>query len=142
MTMEITVQVPDTLGRQLQRFKERLPEMLDRGLRELLAESSAEFADETAIMSTLARRPSPEQVLAIRPSPEFQARVSRLLADGKQRQLSRQEEAEMERYLTLEHLVRLAKVEAYQQLGVQCNTVINHQDSTVTHGLPLKLMED
>ncbi len=117
MTMEITVQVPDTLGRQLQRFKERLPEMLDRGLRELLAESSAEFADETAIMATLARRPSPEQVLAIRPSPEFQARVSRLLADGKQRQLSRQEEAEMERYLTLEHLVRLAKAEAYQQLG-------------------------
>ncbi len=37
MTIEITIQVPDTLGRQLQQLQGRLPEVLERGLREILA---------------------------------------------------------------------------------------------------------
>jgi len=59
--------------------------------------------------------PSPEQVLNIRPSPELQTRVSELLHRSKKGQLSQQEEAELERYLMLEHLVRLAKAHAYKQ---------------------------
>ncbi len=52
----------------------------------------------------------------LRPSPRLQARASALLARSKQGELSRQEEAELERYLVLEHLVRLAKVHAAQRL--------------------------
>jgi hypothetical protein len=115
MTMEITIRVPNGLGQQLQHFRERLPEVLDRGLRDLLAEKSAEFDDENGIMSLLTSQPTPEQVLTIRPSPELQARVSKLLLYSKQRELSRQEEAELDRYLMLEHLVRLAKAHAYQR---------------------------
>jgi hypothetical protein len=37
MTVEITIQVPDVLGQQLQRVQERWPEILERGLREILA---------------------------------------------------------------------------------------------------------
>jgi len=62
----------------------------------------------------------PEQVLAIRPSPELQACVSELLGRNKERELSRQEETELERYLTLEHLVRLAKAHAQEQAGRNC----------------------
>jgi predicted transcriptional regulator len=116
MTMEITIRVPDTLGQRLQRFQERLPEVLDRGLRELLAEKAVEFQDENEIMALLTSRPAPEQVLAIRPSPELQARVSELLSRSKEHTLSRHEEAELDRYLTLEHLVRLAKAHAYRQM--------------------------
>ena len=119
MAMEITIEVPEALGRQLQPFRERLPEVLERGLRELLAERSSDFQDENAIMELLTSRPSPEQVLAIRPSPELQARVSELLDRGKRGELARQEEAELERYLMLEHLIRLAKAHAYQQLPKQ-----------------------
>ena len=119
MAMEITIEVPEALGRQLQPFRERLPEVLERGLRELLAERSSDFQDENAIMELLTSQPTPEQVLAIRPSPELQARVSELLDQNKQGKLSRQEEAELERHLTLEHLVRLAKAYAYKQLVVQ-----------------------
>lgn len=116
MAMEITIKVPETLGRQLQPLRERLPEMLERGLREILAERSGDFQDENAIMELLTSQPKPEQVLAIRPSPEFQARVSELLGWSKDRVLSRQEQVELERYLTLEHLVRLAKAHAYRQM--------------------------
>jgi hypothetical protein len=117
MTVDITIQVPDVLGQQLRRFRERLPEILERGLREMLAETPGEFQDENAIIELLTSQPAPEQVLAIRPSPELQARVSELLDRNKEGELSRQEETELERYLTLEHLVRLAKAHAHKQLA-------------------------
>jgi len=40
MTMEITIQVPKSLGRKLQRMQDRLPEILERGLREVTAEKA------------------------------------------------------------------------------------------------------
>jgi hypothetical protein len=117
MTVDITIQVPDVLGQQLRRFREHLPEILERGLREMLAEMPGEFQDENAIIELLTSQPTPEQVLAICPSPELQARVSELLGRSKEGELSRQEETELERYLTLEHLVRLAKAHAHKQLA-------------------------
>jgi hypothetical protein len=116
VTVDITIQVPDMLGQQLRRFRERLPEILERGLREMLAEKPGEFQDENAIIELLTSQPTPEQVLAIRPSPELQTRVSKLLGRSKEGELSRQEETELERYLTLEHLVRLAKAHAHKQM--------------------------
>ena len=119
MTVGITIQVPNVLGQQLQRFRERLPEVLERGLREIVAERQGECQDENAIIELLTSQPTPDQVLGIRPSPELQARVSELLYRNKEGELSRQEEAELERYLMLEHLVRLAKAHAYKQLAAQ-----------------------
>src|SRR5262245_56388882 len=115
--MEITIQIPDALGQELQRFKDRLPELLERGLQELRVESQAGFQDENRIMELLVSQPTPEQVLALNPSPEFQARVSDLLQRSKQGNLSAAETAELERHLMLEHLVRLAKAYAYRQLA-------------------------
>lgn len=117
MAVEVIIPVPDTLASQLQRYRARLPEVLEFGLRELAAEQPTEFSDESAGMSLLASQPSPDQVLALRPSTEFQARVSELLARSKEGGLSRLEEAELERALTLEHLVRLAKAYAWQRLA-------------------------
>lgn len=115
-TTRITIEVPDQLAERLREVEERLPEVLERGLRELLAERPGEFKDEAAIVETLASRPAPDEILAIRPSAELQARMSELLERSKAGALSREEEAELERYLTLEHLVRLAKAHAYRQL--------------------------
>ena len=119
MTVEITIQVPDALRQQLERFRERLPEVLERGLREMLAEGRGDFQDENAIIELLTSQPTPEQVLDIHPSPELQARVSELLHRNKKGELARHEEAELERYLMLEHLVRLAKAHAYKQLAAR-----------------------
>jgi hypothetical protein len=116
MTLEITISVPDTLGQELERFRDRLPEALERGLRELVAETSARTQDESQIVELLASRPPPEQILAIRPSPELQSRVEELLSQSKEGVLTQQGQAELERHLVLEHLVRLAKAHAYRQL--------------------------
>jgi hypothetical protein len=66
------------------------------------------------IISVLASQPTPEQLLAIRPSPELQNRMSYLLSQNKAGQLSSAEETELDRYMTLEHLVRLAKAQAME----------------------------
>ena len=90
-------------------------EVLERGLRELLAETEA-IQDERTMIAVLASPPAPEQVLALRPSAELQARASELLSRSKQGTLAPQEAVELERYLLLEQLVRMAKAQAYQHL--------------------------
>ncbi len=114
--MQITVEVSEELGQQLKQFQDRLPEVVERGLLELLSEQNSNFVDEKEIIALLASQPTPRQILAIRPSPEFQTRVSDLLAQSKAGTLSAKGEAELERYLTIEHLVRLAKAHAFEQL--------------------------
>jgi hypothetical protein len=116
MTLEITISVPDALGQELEQFRDRLPEALERGLRELVAETLAGTQDESQIVGLLASQPTPEQVLAICPSPELQERVNELLAQSKRGALTAKAQAELERHLMLEHLVRLAKAHAYRQL--------------------------
>lgn len=101
--MEITIEVSDTVGQQLLPFQHRLPEVLERGLRVLQMEAGDSFQDEDTI----------------KPSPALQERVSELLATSKEGQLSHQEERELDRYMVLEHLVRLAKIHAYRHLAKQ-----------------------
>lgn len=115
MTVEITIQVPDELGQALRQVQDRLPEVLARGLREVQAEAQPSSIDEQAIIEVLTSQPTPAQILALRPSPEFQQRVSSLLARKKQGQLTEPEAIELERYLLLEHLVRMAKARALQR---------------------------
>jgi hypothetical protein len=55
---------------------------------------------------------APAQALTLRPSPELQERVSELLYRSKEGELTQQEATELERYLMLDHLVRLAKAHA------------------------------
>lgn len=114
MSIDITIRVPDELGHRLDRFRDRLPEVLERGLRDIQAEGGVSYADENAIIAALASRPTPEQVLTISPSAELQARVSELLSRSKQGALSQPEAIELERYLLLEHLVRVAKARALE----------------------------
>jgi hypothetical protein len=115
MSIEITIRVPEELGRELERFRDRLPELLERGLRDVQGVSISDDADAAAILAALASQPTPEQVLALRPSGAMQARVSELLLRSKVDGLSRTEESELDRYLYLEHLVRLARTHALNQ---------------------------
>jgi hypothetical protein len=114
---QIILDLPDELAERLEPYQDRLAEWLERGLQDVLTEprDTNELGTED-IISLLASQPSPEQILAIRPSPLLQDRVSTLLAQSKAGTLTTREEAELERYLTIEHLVRLAKAHAYGQL--------------------------
>jgi hypothetical protein len=78
MSVDVTIRVPDELGRQLEPFRDRLAEVLERGLQHVLAESASSPSDENAVITVLASQPTPDQVLAIGPSAEMQTRVSEL----------------------------------------------------------------
>jgi hypothetical protein len=117
MSVDITIRVPDDLGRQLEQYRDRLPELLERGLRDVQVEDIADVHAATDIIAALTSQPTPEQVLALRPSDAMQARVSELLRRSKAEGLTRAEETELDRYLYLEHLVRLAKARALGQIS-------------------------
>jgi hypothetical protein len=117
MTIEITVQVPEELGQELAHYEGQLVEILELGLHEIKATESLVYQDENSILEILANQPTPTDILALKPSAALQARVSELLQRSKESQLSTQETAELERYLALEHLVRLAKGHAAKNLA-------------------------
>ena len=62
---------------------------------------------------------SPRKVLQYKASSKAQERVNTLLLKTQNEGLSFEENAEMERYMTLEHIIRLAKSKALQQLSAK-----------------------
>lgn len=60
---------------------------------------------------------SPENVIAFRPSEEAKARVADLIFREKTEGLPEDEQSELEHYLQIEHLVRLAKSRSHQSLA-------------------------
>jgi hypothetical protein len=108
--MEITLTLPEELASQLQ--QEDVARILELGLRELNAKTALEFSNTTQVLETLASLPPPEQILALRPSAEFQERIEILLEKSRTAGLSEQEQQEWASYEFTEHLVRLAKAHA------------------------------
>ena len=60
---------------------------------------------------------SPRRVMAYKASPKAQIRVNELVEKNKTIGLTIEENAEMERYMTVEHIVRVAKAKALQKLN-------------------------
>jgi hypothetical protein len=114
--MELTVTVPDELALRLSPVQDRLLRIIELGLRDLEAQPPT-FAGLGEVLEKLAELPSPEEVLALRPSPALQARAEELLARNRTTGLSDDERREWEQYLYAEHLVRLAKAKASLKLA-------------------------
>lgn len=115
--MLIKIEVPEELGHKLRPYQDRLPELLELGLREVQPIPGDTLQDVETILNLLTSRPTPEEILTIRPSDELQTRFSDLIAQRKTGDIPRDEELELERYLMLEHIVRLAKAQALHSLG-------------------------
>ena len=60
---------------------------------------------------------SPQNVISFRPSKEAQARVADLIFREKTEGLSDDEKSELDHYMQIEHLMRLAKARAHEYLG-------------------------
>ena len=60
---------------------------------------------------------SPRRVMAYKASPKAQTRVNELVEKNRTIGLTIEENAEMERYMTVEHIVRVAKAKALQKLN-------------------------
>ena len=109
--MELTVTISEDLGLRLQPVKDHLPRIIELGLREQGA-SPPHYEGLGDVLETLARLPSPEEVLALRPSPPLQDRIDTLLAKNRTASLSEDERGELQRYEYAERLIRIAKAKA------------------------------
>ena len=115
----ITLKLPDELAERLRNHEDRLPEILELGLRELNAEGQGRFEGAAEVLEFLAALPAPEEILKLRPSEAFTRRVERLLENNRSGGLDAQEAQEWESYEFLEHLVRMAKAKACLKLGLK-----------------------
>lgn len=61
--------------------------------------------------------PRPEQVLAYKPSTSSVHRLELLLEKKREEQLSGEEAHELDQYLMIEHLMRIARKKAKTQIG-------------------------
>ena len=64
------------------------------------------------VVDFIAAGTTPQNIIAFRPSEEAQERVADLLAREKEGELSSAGKSELDHYLQLEHLMRLAKARA------------------------------
>ena len=108
----VTVELPRDLAQRLQPISDRLPDILEMGLRQWQAAGQPGFQGTAEILELLATLPSPEEILALRPSEALQARVQALLEKNREEGLTPAEEREWQQYEYLEHLVRMAKARA------------------------------
>ena len=69
------------------------------------------------VIEFIAAGTSPQNVAAFRPSASAQARVADLIQREKSASLSAEEKSELDHYLQLEHLMRLAKARAHQRIN-------------------------
>jgi hypothetical protein len=115
--VEITVTIPEELARQLRPVEQELPHILELGIRAWNARGRPEFSGLNDVLEALASLPTPEEVLALRPSEPMQERIEELLEKSRSGSLSADEQRAWEQYQYVEHLVRLAKARAALKLS-------------------------
>lgn len=102
---QIVLPVPDDLAQQLTAFGDRLPELLRLSLQQPAAPAHV----YCCVLDFLASEPTPEQIAAFRPTPEMGDRLQTLLERERAGGLTAQEQAELEEYERIEHLIVLLK---------------------------------
>ena len=69
------------------------------------------------IIDFIATGTTPEMVANFRPSPEAQQRLAELIRREKEGSLSPEEKSELDHFVELEHILRMAKARALQILS-------------------------
>jgi hypothetical protein len=113
---QITVELPDDLALRLGPLRSQLPQILERGLLAWNDEGLTAFSGLSEVLEFLAKLPSPEEVLALRPSEALSARVAELLGKNRVEGLTETEEQLWQQYERVEYLVQMAKAQALLKL--------------------------
>lgn len=122
--MLITLDVPQDLGMRLHPFKQELPRLLELGLKELglyqlKKPTNSQFHNLNDILEFLAKLPSANEILALRPSEFLQNEMNELLEKQRAQGLTQEEQQQWQQYEYIEHLVRIAKGNALLKLKEQ-----------------------
>ncbi len=123
---ELTIQIPDELAKRLEPLQNRLPELLWRLLDvaslpqvqpTVLAETTDIPAVYQEVIDFLIKRPTPEEIITFKVSPQAQTRLQALLEKNRSAILSSMELAELDVYEQLEHMMILLKARAYSEFN-------------------------
>jgi len=79
----------------------------------VLAYPPEQFAE---ILDFIVSAPSPEAIIAFKPSAHMEARLAELMHKNKQETLTDDERQELEGFLQLNHLVNMLKIRARKKL--------------------------
>lgn len=114
--MPTTVTLSDDLAKRLQPYQSQLSEIVELGLRELQAQTEGGYNGANSVLEQLAYLPTPEEVLALRPSPQLQSKIDALLEKNRTTGLTAEDQREWDQCVYLEHLVRIAKASAIRKI--------------------------
>jgi hypothetical protein len=103
--VKIILEIPDELSEQLAQLGDRLPELLALSLQQPPLPAHIYHY----ILDFLASQPTPEQILAFRPTLEMQERLKTLLVRSKAGELTPTEQRELDEYERIEHLIIMLK---------------------------------
>jgi hypothetical protein len=101
----ITLEVPDELVERAEQLRERLPDLLALSLEQ----PALPAATYRYILDFLAGNPSPEAIKAFGPTPAMQMRLRELVEREHTGRLTGLEQAELDEYERIEHLMVLIK---------------------------------
>jgi hypothetical protein len=114
--MQVTIDLPEQLARRLAAQKDRLEEIIERGLEQHGGGASAHWLE---VIEFLASGPRPEAIIAFRPSAAHVERSADLLHKNRESQLTEVEEAELDDMDHINHLMTLLKAEARKFVAAQ-----------------------
>jgi hypothetical protein len=117
--MQVTLDIPEELAARLNSLGDKIPRILELGLRELNISSQTGFSGITEVLEFLAQLPTPEEIISLRPSQVLQAEINQLLEKNRSSSLTSEEEQIWQQYEYLEHLVRKAKLKALLRLKAE-----------------------
>lgn len=113
--MSTTLTIDGELAERLEPYRSHLDEIIGHGIREWQSRGEG-FSGLRDVLETLASLPGPAEVLALRPSTELQNRIDSLLEKNLASGLDETERREWDRIEYVEHLVRMAKLNAARKL--------------------------
>ena len=109
----VTLELTDDLAESIAAVRHRLPEIIALGLNKLSPVPAQVYAHT---LSFLANGPSPEQLVAFRPTPEMKERLDELLEKSRAGTLTDLERQELEEYERIEHILIMLKARALPYL--------------------------
>jgi hypothetical protein len=110
--MQVTIEIPEHLARQLEPERGRVAEIIARGLRRTWTKSSGLRRE---VISFLASRPAASDIIEFRPSNKAVTRAQELLRRGQEGALTAAEEAELDEICDVDRFVSLIKAEVLTQ---------------------------
>jgi hypothetical protein len=127
--VELTIRVSNDVARRLEPIRDRLPELLAQIAEAQLSHlpsadsspgviRSADVASAYAeVINFLVTSPTPQEIVTFKISPEAQARLRTLLDRNREGTLTDAEQAELDLYEQIEHMMILLKARAHASLA-------------------------